>query len=232
MLQDSGIYSIYFEQIDSKYYIGCSTRLQLREKEHRSLLKANRHPNYKLQEAYNLYDNFVFSIIEIEYDEFKLYSKEKFWIIEFDSYLNGFNLTLGGAGVGYGEAAPAAKYNLDTYVKVLFELAYNDLSSQEISTKLGVTKGTIKAIRSLSSHRYLKNLYPLEYSIVENKYIAYMGFRYSRQQPTIIVNDSGETESIVNRRQSALKLKLDPSRLSKLLNKQIDSYRGWTVYED
>jgi len=51
------------------------------------------------------------------------------------------------------------------------------------------------------------------------------------RQPTKIINADGSVFTVINRRQAALGLGLDPSRFSKLMNKHVPIYRGWRLYE-
>lgn len=61
---NSGIYTIY-NKINGKLYVGSSSQLKKRIRQHLSDLKANRHKNQHLQRAYNKYggDNFEIIII-------------------------------------------------------------------------------------------------------------------------------------------------------------------------
>jgi group I intron endonuclease len=61
-----GIYKIE-NKANGKVYIGQSANINKRWIEHRSNLNNNRHPNRKLQNAWNNYgqDNFDFNILEV-----------------------------------------------------------------------------------------------------------------------------------------------------------------------
>ena len=93
-----GIYKIT-NKINDKIYIGLSVDIEDRWYEHRRDLNAQKHKNRHLQRAWNKYgeDNFIFEII-IECSEEELRDKEKFYINYYDSYHNGYNMTLGGDG--------------------------------------------------------------------------------------------------------------------------------------
>lgn len=64
MKMNSGIYKIQ-HVLSGKVYIGSAVNLSRRFKEHRVLLKANRHHSSKLQNAWNKYgsDGFIFEIL-------------------------------------------------------------------------------------------------------------------------------------------------------------------------
>lgn len=75
-----GIYQIK-NILDNKIYIGQSTNIALRIKQHLSDLKHNRHSNSHLQNAWNKYGekSFLFEIVE-ECSKEQLNERESFWI--------------------------------------------------------------------------------------------------------------------------------------------------------
>ena len=87
-----GIYAIV-NIINNKKYIGSATRLKERFRNHKTLLKRNKHFNSHLQNAWNKYgeDNFKFEILEIisntEMQNITelLIQKEEFYIIKTES---------------------------------------------------------------------------------------------------------------------------------------------------
>ena len=97
-----GIYAI---SINGKYYIGKDHLIekQKRINDHLKLLKSGKHYNPYLQKAFDKYGNFEAHIVatyeDISRDELSL--EEQKFIRKYDSYKNGFNLTLGGEG-GHG----------------------------------------------------------------------------------------------------------------------------------
>lgn len=91
-----GIYKIQNNK-NGKIYIGQSIHLEQRWREHLILLRKNKHYNRHLQFAYNKYgeDSFTFTVIQT-CDECDLDFYENKYIVEFNSVLNGYNLTYGG----------------------------------------------------------------------------------------------------------------------------------------
>lgn len=83
----SGIYIIK-NIINNKVYIGSSSNLKQRLRQHRSFLKLNQHCNKHLQASYNKYgiENFIFNILEITKD---IEDREIFYINQFQA--NGRN---------------------------------------------------------------------------------------------------------------------------------------------
>lgn len=93
-----GIYKIV-NKLNQRVYIGQSKDIKNRWMRHKSCLNNNSHENKYLQNAWNKYGegNFEFIVIEECLLE-DLDSKEKFWISEYDSMNNGYNLAEGGNG--------------------------------------------------------------------------------------------------------------------------------------
>ena len=100
-----GIYKIE-NKITHQVYIGQSIDIMHRWKVH-TYPSIYNNPlsngyNYKLYSAFREYglENFNFSVIE-ECSYELLNEREKYWIKYYDSYMNGYNMTIGGQGVVY-----------------------------------------------------------------------------------------------------------------------------------
>ena len=94
-----GIYKIT-NLINNKSYIGQSIDIQARFSSHKRTLQWNdprvNYPLYRDFKKYGL-ENFSFEIIE-QCSKDELNEKEKYWINHYNTYNNGYNLTLGGEG--------------------------------------------------------------------------------------------------------------------------------------
>lgn len=92
----SGVYYIR-NNINNKYYIGQSKNINLRKSKHFSELRHDKHRNRHLQNAFNKYGekNFSFSLIKACKPKY-LNRFEKLYIKIYNSYNNGYNLTIGG----------------------------------------------------------------------------------------------------------------------------------------
>lgn len=93
-----GIYEIV-NVVNNKRYIGLSTNVYERWRQHINALTSNTHHNAHLQSAWNKYkqDNFRFNILEQCAKE-SLPDREIYWIAYYDSFNNGYNDTIGGDG--------------------------------------------------------------------------------------------------------------------------------------
>lgn len=92
-IEPIGVYKI--EHIQSgNVYIGSSKQIYTRWKQHLNSLKNNKHHSSKLQSIWNksTENNFRFEIVE-ECKISQLLEREDFYIQEFDSFKNGFNMT-------------------------------------------------------------------------------------------------------------------------------------------
>lgn len=92
---------IYFLKINEKYYIGKDAYIDQnrRIKDHLRLLNDNAHYNHYLQHAFNKYEIIDNGILWQGFCSLKeLATKEQSFIEAYNSYNNGYNLTLGGEG--------------------------------------------------------------------------------------------------------------------------------------
>ena len=98
-----GIYKIT-NLVNGKVYIGQSTNIKRRWKDHKkdAFWRSGPDYDYPLYRAMRKYglDNFSFEIIE-ECNKNELNEKEKFYIAQYNSYKNGYNQTEGGDSVSH-----------------------------------------------------------------------------------------------------------------------------------
>lgn len=107
---NSGIYALYWWEQDL-VYVGLSQNLSNRKKEHFTLLKNNKHTNYKVQNAYNNFGIPDFIILEYVEDILKLPELEVYWCNELNALgKNGLCLVEPGV-VGFGTNSNASKYS-------------------------------------------------------------------------------------------------------------------------
>lgn len=130
-----GIYKIE-NKVNGKVYIGQSKCIEYRWWRHKRDLNANEHENIYLQNSWNKNGETAFEFILIEEClEEELNDKEIYWIQQYDSYKNGYNLTLGGGGTKY--IVPLLQ----------FDLAGNFIKEWEgvyiAATELGINPNTI-----------------------------------------------------------------------------------------
>lgn len=241
MSKVSAVYCITFEGTD-KVYIGQSTNIQHRWNEHyRNYAQGT--GKYKLQEAYNIYGEPHFHIIE-ECLPSELNELEGSWINEFNSIRNGFNIC-GGGKAGYGPFNSSSKYTEEEVLEVWNLLQVEPpLTYYEIVDIIpNITYWLVAGIAIGGSHAYLQNEYPLEHekvlqlnkirtkkahrTIGDKASAAGLGIVYPK-----IISPTGEKFEVVNATQFAESRGLDPSCLVKVLKGKRLTHKGWKLNQD
>lgn len=165
---ESGIYALYWWEQDL-IYIGQAQVVSARFKEHKRKLKAGTHPNYRVQDTYNLYgepDYITLELCPIE----ELNTLEIAWTVEFDSVKTPWGLNLVEAGmVGWGTNSNNSKYTKQQILRVFSYLYRTNYSHAVISKKTKVSKGLIASITVRKCHLWLRDSYPEQYAKMLNR---------------------------------------------------------------
>lgn len=234
----SGIYKLSFKNI-KEVYIGYASDISNRYSKHCSLLKLNKHHNYKLSRNFIKYGLPILEILEIT-DIKDMPLKEIYYIDKYNSYNKGLNLTVGGDSVGFGEKHPNAK-GLDIQYKLIVTLlALTNKTAKEISKEVGLPISIVQSISSLDTHLYLKDIMPIEFMIINSKKgIRISGKSCAKDRGIVypkIFNLNLPIElripqEISNIREFARINNLDQAALGRLLNYKAKSHKGWQRYE-
>lgn len=185
-----GIYAIK-NKINNKFYIGISIDIKRRWLTHVRDFNKQQHYNEYLQNAWHKYggENFEFIILEQleNIDNHLLNEKEKFWIENYNSYNDGYNLTIGGDSeffVSYetrekirqknierkefGENNPFSKLTNEQVLEIV--KYYNDnknISQEEIAQKYNVCRQTINNILSGKSWNKITGIVYVKKNIIK-----------------------------------------------------------------
>lgn len=237
---NSGIYALYWWEQDL-VYIGLSQSLSNRRIEHFSLLKNNRHTNYKVQNAYNQYGKPEFIILE-NCKISELPEKEILWCKEFDA-LGSRGLCLVEPGkVGFGPNSNSSKYTKRQILKV-FSLLYKGKSTYiQIGTRLRVSHELVKDISKGFTHLWLKEQYPEKH----NKMLTVNRLKLSASTKhasydAYILQPEGNILHITNLYEAANKYfntisdndtKNIVEGLRRLLTGKRSQYRGYTLHSN
>lgn len=165
-----GIYKLSFAGTD-KVYIGQSTNIYKRYKQHLSLLRTNS-ASSKLQYAYDTFGVPHLDVL-LECSELELDCAETEAINIFNSVDCGFNTLYSAvdmpkadnSGTNHGQS----KYTKDQLIQVLHSLASTDLDYSAVSKLTGVGYSTIANISAGNAHTWLKEYDPTAYSTMSDK---------------------------------------------------------------
>ena len=144
--------------INGKIYIGQTKNVKKRFKEH-----INAETNSAIHNAIKKYgkENFTFEIIEGPIKNYN--EREIYWIEFYNSYRNGYNLTIGGnqPPTIMGEKSYFAKFSDDLILQLQLDLINTNLSYAELSDKYHIRVEYITKI-NIGSKRFNNNFnYPL-----------------------------------------------------------------------
>lgn len=138
-----GIYKIT-NQINGKVYIGQSTNIKRRWRQHQKTAydvnnKDYEKPLYRAIRKYGI-ENFIFEILE-ECLKKELNEKEKRYISLYNSFFNGYNLTLGGDASG-------TEINKTKIIGIIHDLETTDLYHREIAEKWNISTEMVQGINT------------------------------------------------------------------------------------
>lgn len=160
-----GIYALYWSTPDL-VYVGQSQNIEVRFREHISLLNRCKHTNYKVQNVYNVYGKPELIILEA-CTIYEANNLESYWTKELGALNPRTGLCLIEAGtVGWGTNSNSSKYSRIQILKVFSLLYKSKLSIKEISTRTDVSKSTVQDILSQGTHLWLKDVYPKQYTLM------------------------------------------------------------------
>ena len=159
-----GIYKIT-NKTNGKCYIGQSTRIEKRWKDHYYAHQnindeGYNYPLYKAMRKYG-YDNFTFEILE-ECNTALLNEREMFYIKHFNSFNDGYNQTLGG-----DSTIQTSKLTVEQVLEIQDKLLTQNYTLKSLSEEYGVHRDTIRDINNGWSWSYLRPelTYPLYVSM-------------------------------------------------------------------
>ena len=228
-MKSSGIYALYWWDEDL-VYIGLSVDLNNRKRVHLNSLRTNKHPNYKVQDAYNLYGEPDFIPLECtEIDN--LSDREIFWVGEFNALgIKGLNIADPGSS-----GAKNKKYSKFQVLKA-FSLLYTGRGSYvAIEKRTGLTRDSVKSISLGKSHLWLKETYPNEYTkmrSIDRKSAGYLQSSYTQTSKEVIAtvfDSSNNTHEIFNIKQFAKEHGLRSNLLCNVINGKASSHRGYRL---
>lgn len=163
-----GIYKITFDGIEG-CYIGQSTHLEKRIRDHRSALRDGRHYNSKLSLAYECIEHDNECKIEVieECLVSELDSREEHYIKLFDSVKSGFNVLSTATAVARGTEASRSMYTREQILEIVDMLINPNNSNIDISTALNVPISIVQSIAYGKRHRWVQEEFPDKWSLIQ-----------------------------------------------------------------
>lgn len=170
----SGVYSITNLK-NGKLYIGSSNNIYRRWRDHKNLLKKDKHHSNHLQRAWNKYgeENFIFKILE-ECNEDILLKREQYYIDLYVSYDNEFGYNesdiAGRPSMTLEQREKCAKmaserlrgegswcnvYSESQIVKLIDDLKTGEYSYNQLSNKHNISYDIVASVAGHASWKYL-----------------------------------------------------------------------------
>lgn len=169
-----GIY-MYENKINHKKYIGQSTNIARRCEEH--IMWPSSYSRFDNELKIIGVSNFTFSILE-ECDVDQLDEREVYWINYYNSYNNGYNLTLGGQSYR-GQYNLRAKLCDNDVQQIIILLEEHKLNNNEIAKLFSVSRNTIDGINRCLNwthlHHYKKNIRQENLNKLDNPHSSHCG---------------------------------------------------------
>ena len=228
-----GIYLIYLGETN-KYYVG-QGNIRERVQQHKSMLRNNRHYNYKLQQAYNTTKIFSYIVLMETLPQKYLYSMEEWYIEKFNSVNCGYNICAGGIA-GRGIEHPSSVYSKEQIVSCLLMLVDPSTQFKTISELTGVSISTIRHISRREVHQWLDEEFPVETTILRQHCTSKI--RYTRpsggvRKYTSLISPEGTIyENIENICAFAKQHGLNNAHIGAVLRGSRKSHLGWTGYHE
>lgn len=226
-MQNSGIYKLSLS--DGSYYIGQSTDVVKRYKEHCRCLILNKHFNYKLQEIYNSTKELPkFTIVKLAPPDCLNNLETKYINTKDPLCLN----ILDGGNSNFGSNTPVSKY-LTQDIELAFLLLVNNpgISHKEVAEFVGID---INTVHDISAGRYrafteMKSLYPEEYA----KLIKQKANNTRGKLTVVLQHEDGRVVKLVSGEfsQFCKDNSVQTSNLSKLISGDRKSTMGWRLLE-
>lgn len=169
-----GIY-MYENKLNHKKYIGQSTNIERRKREH--LCWPSPYSRFDMELKAIGEKEFLFSILE-ECTVDKLDDREKYWIEFYNTIADGYNLIPGGQSYR-GEENPAAKLTEDEVRQIVILLEEHKLNNGQIAQLFRVHRNTIDDINRCKTwchvHDYKNNIRNANLAKEENPHSAFAG---------------------------------------------------------
>lgn len=226
-MQNSGIYKLQFD--NGKYYIGQTSNLEIRKKEHYRLLLLNKHHNYKVQQVYNT-NNILPEFLVVKYCNISELNTQEDALIDLLDPLC-LNIKAGGNN-NFGYNALTAKY-LTSDIELVFLILVNNpgISHKEVAEFVGIDINTVHDISAGRNRAFteMKAIYPEEYA----KLIKQKAANTRGKTTVVLQHDDGRIVTIRSGEYSEFCKTngVQNANLSKVIGGSRKSTMGWKLIE-
>lgn len=249
-----GIYCIE-NKINHKKYIGQSIDIIRRWMQHKQQNMIARDTFLYNSIKKHGIDSFEFYILE-ECDEAFLNEREIFWISYYDTFNNGYNMTIGGAGVNAGErlkqqnilpknfkqnicsdvddVVPIAKLDSDFNILEVYQ-SVQDCARKNHILATNISKTTKQIHKTCNGYIYLRfdDIKDMTKTDIKNyvvnlrKPLNFSSTHSTKSKKVSLVDENGNIISIYNSVNSAgRQLKIDPSSITKVCKGRLKTTNG------
>ncbi len=169
--------------VNSKVYIGQAKNAAERWLSHIYNAKYEAKTNKEVQiihKAIMKYgiDKFHYEILEYQVENYD--EREIYWINYYNSRVpNGYNVAVGGKGIGYGTNSPNAVFDEENLLKCISEISSTQKTFTNIAKKFHCSQEVISAINNGDRYRSDKFSYPLRHADTKYSYETLKQIRYS-----------------------------------------------------
>ncbi len=169
--------------VNSKVYIGQAKNAAERWLSHIYNAKYEAKTNKEVQIIHRAImkygvDKFHYEILEYQIENYD--EREIYWINYYNSRTpNGYNVSVGGKGIGYGIDHPVAVFDERSLLKCISEISSTQKTFTNIAKKFHCSPEVISAINNGDRYRSDKFSYPLRHTDTKYSYETLKQIRYS-----------------------------------------------------
>lgn len=223
-----GIYKIFLGET-GRVYIGQSLSIELRISQHKYMLKANRHYNIRMQQAFNKTNLFELEIIAIAEAE-ELDALEELYMSEYNSINMGYNICSAGSS-GKGLNHSSTVYTEEQIIDTM-QLCLDPKNTYKyISEITGVSINTVKHIADRDVPFWLEDRFPNECNKlidIKNDRLRSSSLRSTLNYKfTSLMSPEDVVYKITNISAFGRDHGLDSNKVGEIMRGNRNSHKGW-----
>lgn len=231
---NSGIYALWWEN-EELIYVGQSTDLSSRSRDHYRKMKCGVHYNVNVQAAFNKLGYPEFIVLEEEPNPYNLNKAEMYWIKELEAYntSKGLNRTEGG-----DKRAPYLnKFSKIQIYKAFICIYKYKYTRLQTAARSRISTHAIKDLVQGRKYTWLKHLYPEQWKVLkltgeENRKQNWK-FQSVHSNKDVFLRSPFGDKVLIDRPYSELCAKyseLTPTGISRLVNGRALKFKGWNLW--